>query len=210
MRDFASIKPPSWGCNKRSIETSSCGRGPGRRRQKPGPSTAGDPQPAPGDKQAGQGGEQPKPPLQTPSTSATPAPASSSTPSVTFFYRAVLSHTPKTQTRRWTPQGQFQYKTLAELCSELPFDGAATQGLTISVDSACMTMVERIPPDDEDGFESLKRYINTEIRSWFRRQRQNGVSPPRLVFDILIERMGKGERRGVRVEDLELELELDW
>lgn len=57
---------------------------------------------------------------------ATLAPASSGKPSVTFFYRTVLPRAPKPLTTGWTPSGRFRYKMLAELCSELPFDGAAT------------------------------------------------------------------------------------
>jgi hypothetical protein len=108
---------------------------------------------------------------------------------------------------RWTPQGRFQDKTLAELLKELPFPEGESQGLIFTIESSCMKTVERILNDDEDGFASMKRYINMEIREWLARQRQQGVQhTPRLVIDILIERMSGDSKREVDVlEDLELE-----
>ncbi|KAJ4288230.1 hypothetical protein N0V88_007419 [Collariella sp. IMI 366227] len=130
-------------------------------------------------------------------------------PSVNFIYRVVLSRTPAALTERWTPRGRFQDKTLAELCRELPFAEADLQGLTFTIDSPCMKTVEHIPPGDEDIFASMKRYINREIRAWIGQQPHASAesAPPRLVLDILIERMGNENARGADVFD---DLELDW
>ncbi len=168
----------------------------------------------------GQESEQPRPALESRHTSTTPKSASGvggaqlsgpggGKPSVNFIYRVVLSRTPAALTERWIPRGRFQDKTLAELCRELPFAGAESQGLTFTIDSPCMKTVERIPPGDEDVFASMKRHINREIRAWFGRQPRASVEspPPRLVLDILIERMGDENARGA--EGFE-DLELDW
>jgi hypothetical protein len=126
---------------------------------------------------------------------------------VKFNYRVVLSRTPRTVTERWIPQGRFQEKTLAGLLKELPFDGGECQGLIFTIESSCMRTVERIPSDDEDGFESMKRYINMEIREWLVRQRSYGsYLAPRLVVDIMIERMSDEKKEGLDgMEDMELQ-----
>ncbi|KAK4032853.1 hypothetical protein C8A01DRAFT_40703 [Parachaetomium inaequale] len=188
MRYFASIRQPRWGHNRHRVETSSCGRGPWAR----APEATTRPlhhwrHPASTWGQAG------RPRRQT---------AQATAPDCQH-----ISH-PSARQQQQQPSGSLQYKTLAKLCSELPFDGAATQGLTISVDSAYMATVEHIPPNDEDRFEWLRQHINTEIQSWFRRQRRNGNSLPSLWFDICIKRTCKGEEGEGRVEDLKLEL--DW
>jgi hypothetical protein len=111
-------------------------------------------------------------------------------------------------TERWIPQGRFQEKTLADLLKELPFDGAECQGLIFTVESSCMRTVERILSDDEDGFGSMKRYINMEIREWLVRQRSfGGYIAPRLVVDIMIERMSDEKKE--RLDGME-DLELEW
>jgi hypothetical protein len=127
--------------------------------------------------------------------------------SINFIYRVVLSRTPRTVTERWAPQGRFQDKTLAELLKELPFPGEECQGLIFTIVSSCMKTVERIPNGDEDGFASMKRYINMEIREWLARQRRLEVqTAPRLVVDIIIERMSDEKKQELEgLEDVELE-----
>ncbi|KAL2192292.1 hypothetical protein P885DRAFT_82332 [Corynascus similis CBS 632.67] len=166
---------------------------------------------------------QPKQPLVRPSTSPTPGPGGSASGgrgeggsgsgskfSIEFIYRIVLSRTPKTVTERWTPQGRFQDKTLAQLLKELPFhdNSDESQGLIFTIDSPCMTTTERILNNDEGGFLSLKGYINREIRAWLARQRRLGVeTQPRLLVDILIERMS--DEKEQELDGLE-DLELQW
>ncbi|KAL2126764.1 hypothetical protein VTI74DRAFT_279 [Chaetomium olivicolor] len=127
--------------------------------------------------------------------------------SIDFIYRVVLSRTPKTVTERWTPQGRFQDKTLAELRKELPFDDGESQGLIFTIDSPCMKTIERILNDDEGGFLSLKGYINREIKEWLSRQRRLEVeSKLRVLVDILIEQMSDEKKQEWdSVEDLELQ-----
>jgi hypothetical protein len=155
--------------------------------------------------------EEPKPPLLHPSTSPTPGLAggarNGATSAIKFNYRVVLSRTPRTVTERWIPEGRFQEKTLAGLLKELPFDGGECQGLIFTVESSCMRTVERILSDDEDGFGSMKRYINMEIRDWLARQRSFGTHvAPRLVVDIMIERMSDEKKEELcGFEDLDLE-----
>ena len=87
-----------------------------------------------------------------------------------------------------------------------------------------MRSVERITYDDEDGFETMKRYISMEVGAWLGRRKRAGEGRPernppaeeRLIVDMFIERMpvpGAGEEDGGRVEDLgwleELEA-VDW
>ena len=70
-----------------------------------------------------------------------------------------------------------------------------------------MSMVECIPHNDEDGFESMKRYIDGEINRWFRRLRGSriGNAHGKLVFDIFVERMSEdGEDDPNGLEDLDL------
>ena len=168
---------------------------------------------------------QSKSPLQNPGTPITPAnPAKlggrgtasgsggAGNPSVKFIYRVVLTRTPRTLTERWDPQGRFQDKTLAELLEELPFDKGESQGLIFTIESPCVKTVERIPHDDEDGFASMKRYINSGIREWFTRQRRlaSGKIPPRLVLDILIERITSDEESKLGEEEEEEDFELEW
>jgi hypothetical protein len=130
-------------------------------------------------------------------------------PPVKFIYRVVLTRTPRTLAERWNPQGRFQDKTLVELLKELPFDQGESKGLIFTIESPCLKTVERVLHDDEDGFASMKRYINLEVREWLARQRRlgSGKVPPRLVVDILIERMTSDEesRQGNEEEDLDLE-----
>ena len=73
-----------------------------------------------------------------------------------------------------------------------------------------MRTVERIANEDEDGFASMKRYINREVRDWFHRQKgkgQDGGAAPKLAIDILIEQMCDDSKHEV---DLLSDLELDW
>lgn len=154
--------------------------------------------------------ERAKPPLLHPSRSPTAQPATGpggAESPIKFNYRVVLSRTPKTMTERWTPEGRFQEKTLAGLIKELPFPEGECQGLIFTIESSCMRTVERIFSDDEDGFASMKRYINMEIREWLARQRSLDVhTTSRLVVDIMIERMGDEKKEELnRLEDLELE-----
>jgi hypothetical protein len=134
-------------------------------------------------------------------------PGNGATSAVKFNYRVVLSRTPRTVTERWIPQGRFQEKTLAGLLKELPFDDGECQGLIFTIESSCMRTVERIPSNDEDGCESMKRYINMEIREWLVRQRSYGsYLAPRLVVDIMIERMSDEKKEGLDgMEDMELQ-----
>lgn len=164
-------------------------------------------------KDRGREDEEPKRPAVHPSPSPTPGLAAGSGSgakfSVNFTYRVVLSRTPKTVTERWTPRGRFQDKTLAELVGELPFCDGEAQGLIFTIESSCMKTVERIPLGDEDGFATMKRYINMEIREWLARQRRLGAqTTPRLVVDILIERMSD-EKKQELLDGLE-DLELEW
>ena len=134
--------------------------------------------------------------------------STSSKPSINFLYWVVLSRTPRTITERWSPQGRFQDKTLAELLKELPLhDSKESRGLIFTIDSDCMRTVERIANDDEESFGAMKRQINRGIRDWFHRQRRlgDGAQPPRLVIDIVIEEMVDDSKPEVDVEDLELE-----
>jgi len=82
-----------------------------------------------------------------------------------------------------------------------------------------MRIVERIAYGDEEGFETMKRYISTEVGGWLGRQRRGGRTGGtgaggRLMVDILIERMpvpgvgGYGEEEaregwGEEVEEVE-------
>jgi len=130
-------------------------------------------------------------------------------PMVNFIYRVVLTRTPKTVTERWNPRGRLQDKTMAELIRELPFE-ADVQGLMFTIEGPGMKTIERILGDDEDGFDSMKRYINTEIRDWFsrsRRQAGDTGAAPRLVLDLLIERMSDEDQGG---DEKSEDLELDW
>jgi len=58
-----------------------------------------------------------------------------------------------------------------------------------------MRSVERIAYDDEDGFETMKRYISMEVGAWMGRRKRGGEGPKRsptgerLIIDIFIERM---------------------
>ncbi|KAK4251356.1 hypothetical protein C7999DRAFT_28086 [Corynascus novoguineensis] len=172
---------------------------------------------------SGNADEQPKQPLVRSDISPTPGPGGGASEgcgeggsrsggkfSIEFIYRIVLSRTPKTVTERWTPQGRFQDKTLAQLLKELPFrdNSDESQGLIFTIDSPCMTTTERIPNNDEGGFLSLKGYINREIRAWLARQRRLGVeTQPRLLVDILIERMT--DEKEQELDGLE-GLELQW
>lgn len=141
-------------------------------------------------------------------------------PSVNFSYRVVLTRKPKTITERWSPRGRFQDKTLAELLKELPFgddllpSGDDSQGLIFTIESECMRTVERLAGDDEEGFASMKRYINMEIREWFaRRMRAGSVGKGRLDVDVLIDRIASDEdddEAKSRVGGLFEDLELDW
>jgi hypothetical protein len=130
--------------------------------------------------------------------------------SIEFNYRVVLSRTPKTVTERWTPHGLFQDKTLAELRRELPFlHGDESQGLIFTIDSPCLTTTERIPNNDEGGFEALKRYINKGIKEWLAQQRRLGAeTEPRLFVDVLIERMSEDEKK-LSSDGLE-NLDIQW
>ncbi|KAJ9156227.1 hypothetical protein NKR23_g906 [Pleurostoma richardsiae] len=112
---------------------------------------------------------------------------------------------------RWTPRGRFQDKTWAELLEELPF-GPGVWGLIFTVEGPGMSTREPIPRDDEDGLDSMKRYVNRAIRDWFTRQMKlggRGSATPRLVLDILIEKMtdenGDG---GDEFDDLQLDCTL--
>lgn len=132
--------------------------------------------------------------------------------SVEFVCRVVLSRTgTKPIFERWTPQGRFQDKTLAQLRAELPFRGGDDQsrGLVFTIDSPVMTTTERILNDDEGGFLSLKGFINREIRAWAARQRRLGAAEPQprlLLVDILIERMtDENEQNGDGLDDLEIQ-----
>ncbi|KAK4450328.1 hypothetical protein QBC34DRAFT_297569 [Podospora aff. communis PSN243] len=164
--------------------------------------------------------KQPRPPMRqsnmlpaitTPNIAQGSRPGTSTgvKPSINFLYRVVLARTPKTITERWNPEGKFQDKTLADLLNELPFQDRDAQGLVFTVESECMKIVERIVNDDEDGFASMKRYINREIKEWFRRQKRvAGGTPPKLVVDIIIERMGtEKEQEADMLDDSDLELE---
>ncbi len=172
---------------------------------------------------------QPKSSLPDPSTPVTPATpikpdgkgtgsgngrAGAGNPSVKFIYRVVLTRTPKTLKVRWDPQGRFQDKTLAELMKELPFDKGESQGLIFTIESPCYKIVERIPHDDEDSFASMKREINLEIKEWLTRERRLAGSKalPRLVFDILIERITSNEesKLGEEEEEEEEDFEVEW
>jgi len=86
-----------------------------------------------------------------------------------------------------------------------------------------MRTVERIASDDEDGFASMKRFVDREIRGWVWRERQrgvkgkgrggDGVKVPRLVVDVVIERMGGdqgGEEEGVGGLEGQGDVELEW
>ncbi|KAJ9134132.1 hypothetical protein NKR23_g10363 [Pleurostoma richardsiae] len=135
------------------------------------------------------------------------ASGSSGKSSVSFIYRVVLSRSPEMVTERWTPRGRFQDKTLGGLIEELPF-GPDVQGLIFTITGAGMKTREPIPRDDEDGLDSMKRYINGAIRTWFARQARLGDgAAPRLVLDILIEEMTDENRDGGDKLD---DLELDW
>lgn len=126
-------------------------------------------------------------------------------PSVTFIWRVVHSRMPKVVTERWQPQGRFRNKALRECLGELPSGGV--QGLIFTIEGPGISMVERIPHDDEDGFESMKRYINRVINCWLRRLRgpRIGDADGRLVFDIFVERMSEDSEDGPSgLENLEL------
>ena len=168
---------------------------------------------------------QSKSPLPDPSTPVTPTTPSklggkgtssgssgAGNPSVKFIYRVVLRRTPRTLTESWDPQDRFQDKTLAELLKELPFDKGESQGLIFTIESACMKTVERIPHDDEDKFASMKRYINLGIREWFKRQRRlaSGKPLPRLVVDILIERITSNEESKLGEEEEDEDFDIEW
>ena len=128
-------------------------------------------------------------------------------PSITFLYRVQPS--PTRQPRRWYPEGRFQDKTLGELLRELPLE-ADVDGLVFTILGLDAQVVERIMRDDEDSFESMKRYIALGIRKWLHRQRQPGGGEnkaPRLMVDILIEPIVGDNIQPL--EELE-EVELDW
>ena len=128
-------------------------------------------------------------------------------PSITFLYRVQPS--PTRPPKRWYPEGRFQDKSLGELLRELPFE-ADIEGLVFTIPGSDIPIMERIMRDDEDGFESMKRYIALGIRKWLQRQRQPGGGEnkvPRLMVDILIEPIVGDNMQPL--EELE-EVELDW
>lgn len=81
---------------------------------------------------------------------------------------------------------------LEELLKELPLAEEESNGLIITVETSFMVAKERIPNDDEDGFASMKEFVNRQIRKWFaEKQRLSGETPTEILMDIFIERMAR-------------------
>jgi hypothetical protein len=98
----------------------------------------------------------------------------------------VDSRTPKVVSERWFPRGLFKGKSLKELLKELL--AGEWKGLIFTIESSFMRTVERIFNDDEDGFASMKRYVNRQIWDWFIQQRHlGGEISSRIVLEIFIE-----------------------
>ena len=120
------------------------------------------------------------------SSSLQVGPNSDNRPSIYTICRIVDSHTPKVVSERWFPRGLFKGKSLKELLKELLV--GEWKGLIFTIESSFMRTVERILNDDEDGFASMKRYVNRQIWDWFIQQRHLGDEiSSRIVLEISIE-----------------------
>jgi len=105
---------------------------------------------------------------------------------VKFIYRVVLLPTRRV-IKRWELRGNFKDKTLIDLLKEFLLDDDKIEGLAFIFENSYMRLVEYIPKDDEDGFESMKRFVGKRVKKVLQLQVCEGVEGPRLVTDVLIE-----------------------
>lgn len=113
-------------------------------------------------------------------------------PKIEFVYRIVLSRYPIYSYRNWRPSRKLEETTLGEFINELGLQGDV-EGLLFTVEGPGMKATEKIPRNDETGFEAFIRQIKKVIRVQLGRQRGSDST---LVFELEIEPMRSDAFKG--------------